>query len=80
MSPTTITEDSDAEFARLLDERAAVVKSLARKYKALYVPTRETQKQALRTARDTRWTSDGCHPTIAGHALLAATWLKTVGL
>lgn len=80
MSPTTIAEDSDREIARLLDERTECVKELARKYKAVYVPTRETQKLALKKASDARWTSDGCHPTIAGHALLAATWLQAIGL
>lgn len=79
MSPTTITEDADTELARLLDERTNCVKELASEYRAVYVPAREEQKKAL-AAKDTRWTNDGCHPTIAGHALLAAAWLSSVGL
>ena len=80
MSPTTIFDDTDAEVSGLLDERAACVAELARKYDAVYVPTREVQKEALRTAPEVKWTLDGCHPSVAGHALLAATWLKAVGL
>lgn len=80
MSPTTIADETDAEISGLLDERAACVADLARQYDAVYVPTREVQKEALRTAPDVKWTSDGCHPSIAGHALIAATWLKAVGL
>jgi lysophospholipase L1-like esterase len=78
MSPTTIEGEKDAELSRLLDERMECVKRLAKEFGAIYVPTRETQKEVLRTRPDVRWTSDGCHPTTAGHALLAATWLKAI--
>jgi lysophospholipase L1-like esterase len=80
MSPTTIFDETDAEVSALLDERAACVAELAREYGAVYVPTRETQKEALRSSSEVKWTSDGCHPTTAGHALLGASWLKAVGL
>jgi acyl-CoA thioesterase I len=80
MSPTTIFDDTDTEISRLLDERSACVADLAGQYDAVYVPTREVQKEAMRTVPDVKWTSDGCHPSVAGHALLAATWLKAVGL
>ena len=80
MSPTTIFDDTDAEVSGLLDECSACVAELARQYDAVYVPTREVQKEAMRGAPEIKWTSDGCHPTVAGHALLAATWLKAVGL
>ncbi|MBI4977155.1 MAG: SGNH/GDSL hydrolase family protein [Spirochaetes bacterium] len=80
MSPTTITEDNDTELARLLDERTESVIAFAKEYKAVYVPAREAQKKAIREAKDVRWTSDGCHPTTAGHALLAAAWLSALGL
>lgn len=80
MSPTTIGNEADPEFSHLLDERMECVKSLAKDFRAVYVPTRETQKAALRAQPQIKWTNDGCHPSIAGHALLAATWLKAVGL
>jgi len=78
MSPTTIEEERDAELSQLLDERTAQVRSLAQEYKALYVPTREAFVAALKASPKTQWTLDGCHPTVAGHALLAATWWDTV--
>lgn len=80
MSPTTIAEDNDLELARLLDERTECVKKFASEYGAIYVPTREKQQVAMREAPETRWTADGCHPTAAGHALIAATWLEAVSL
>lgn len=79
MSPTTIAEENDSALVDLLDERTAQVKALAQEYGAVYVPTRETMNRALRESPETRWTSDGCHPTTAGHALMAATWLQAVG-
>lgn len=80
LSPTTIAEDHDSELARLLDERTAIVKELAARFGATYVPMRETQKAAMAASPGIRWTNDGCHPTVAGHALMAETWMKAVGL
>ena len=80
VSPTTIAEENDGELSRQLDERAACVRELAAKHKAIYVPAREAIVRALKEQPDVRWTSDGCHPTAAGHALIAATWLQAVGL
>lgn len=78
MSPTTIEEERDAELSQLLDERTTQIRGLARDYDALYVPTREAFVAALKAAPGTRWTLDGCHPTVTGHALMAATWWETV--
>lgn len=80
VSSTTIAEENDSELSRHLDERADCVKKLSKEYDTYYVPARETFVQALKTSRDVRWTTDGCHPTVAGHALIAATWLKTTQL
>jgi acyl-CoA thioesterase I len=80
MSPTTIANETDKEFSTLLDERTEIVKSIAREYSAIYVPTREDQKRLLRERPDTAWTIDGCHPTTTGHAAIARCWLKATGL
>lgn len=80
MSPTTIFDEADAEVSGLLDEEAEAVKSLAKEYKARYVPTREDQKRLLKERPGIAWTLDGCHPSLSGHAAIAACWLKAVGL
>ncbi len=80
VSPTTIAEENDSELSRLLEERAACVRDLATRNDAVYVPARENLLRALREQPGVRWTSDGCHPTAAGHALIAATWLQALGL
>lgn len=80
VSPTTIAEENDSALSQHLDERMAVVRELAQRHGAVYVPARETLLRALQEQPGVRWTGDGCHPTNAGHALLAATWLQAVGL
>ncbi len=80
VSPTTIAEENDSELSRQLDERAACVRDLAARNRAVYVPARETLLRALATQPGVRWTTDGCHPTAAGHALIAATWMQALGL
>ncbi len=80
MSPTTIENERDEELAAHLDQRAAFVRALAREAGAIYVPAREAFQRALNESPEVQWTLDGCHPTPAGHALLASTWLGAVGL
>jgi lysophospholipase L1-like esterase len=78
MSPTAIFDNQDAEVSRLLDEEAEAVRELSREYKARYVPAREDQKRLFRERPALKWTADGCHPTLAGHAAIAACWLRAV--
>lgn len=80
LSPSAIEDNKDAELSRHLDERAEFVKKLAEEIKAIYVPIREVQKDALARYPHVKWTLDGCHPTTAGHALFAQTWLAAVKL
>jgi len=80
MSPSAISDNLDEELSAHLDERAAFAKTLAAEKKAVYVPIREVQKQAMAQFPSVRWTADGCHPNSTGHALFAQTWLGSVGL
>jgi len=56
------------------------VRELAKQYDAVYVPARDALLAARTEQPAVQWTADGCHPTTAGHALIAATWLKAVGI
>ena len=76
----TIEEEHDPILVEHLDEPAEIVRSLAKEFHAVYVPAREALNKALRESAETHWAVDGCHPTSAGHALIAATWLEAVGL
>jgi lysophospholipase L1-like esterase len=79
MSPTTIENEKDAELSALLDEEAGIVRELAREFGAAYVDAREEQKRVLKERPDILWTTDGCHPSLAGHAAIASTWLRATG-
>lgn len=61
-----------------MDEKIAVVRELAREYDAelLAADVMFTELAAVTGPR--YWADDGVHPTPAGHAALAAAWLKLV--
>lgn len=61
-----------------LDPKIAVVRKLARAYHALYVPFDGVFAQAATRREPAFWAEDGVHPTNAGHALMAHTWLRMV--
>lgn len=80
LSPSTIFNDQDEEISAHLRERAALVKKLAKEVGGIYVPILETQTHVLKHYPNMKWTGDGCHPTQAGHAILAQTWMDAVSL
>ncbi len=61
-----------------LDPKIAVVRKLAREYKALYVPFDGVFAQASTQREPAFWAADGVHPSNFGHELMAQTWLRTV--
>ena len=77
-SPTIMKNNKDPRLSDLLKERCDIVKNLAKEYKAIYVPLQEFQLSLLDKKPEVMWTTDGCHPTIAGHTSLAYCWLKTL--
>jgi acyl-CoA thioesterase I len=78
VSPTSIDEDLDSVLNKMLIEYDNAVRDLAKTYGAIYVPVREVLWKAIRDVPTVKWTVDGCHPTTAGHALIAGVWLDTV--
>jgi len=61
-----------------LQKRQPIVKHLAEKYNAVYVPLQDAFNQALTKAPADHWIWDGVHPMPAGHELMAREWIKTV--
>ena len=61
-----------------MKERDAIVKDLALEFGALFVPFQRVLDDATGRAEGSHWLADGVHPTSAGHALLADTWLESV--
>ncbi|MFA7238062.1 MAG: SGNH/GDSL hydrolase family protein [Phycisphaeraceae bacterium] len=61
-----------------IDARIAVTHQLAAEFKATLVPFHQMFEQAAKKAPPQYWASDGVHPTLAGHTLMAQEWIKCV--
>jgi lysophospholipase L1-like esterase len=77
--PFVLPVPPDREIWRYdLDPRIDVVRRLARRYQAIYVPFDGLFAQAAARREPAFWADDGVHPTPAGHALMAQAWLRAV--
>jgi len=63
------------------DERRAAAKRVAAAANTTWVPFQSMFDNAVNdTTPASYWAGDGVHPTMAGHALMANTWLEVTGL
>ncbi len=53
-------------------------RDIAAEYKAAFVPYQSVFDKALESAPAAYWSLDGVHPSIAGEALMARTWMEVV--
>ena len=51
---------------------------MAEKAGVTWVPFQTMFDDAVKKAKPEYWARDGVHPTMAGHALMAATWMQYV--
>lgn len=63
-----------------LNPKIDVVRKLAIEFGTELLPLDGLFAQAATLAPATYWAADGVHPTPAGHALIAETWLENAGL
>ncbi|MDB5149764.1 MAG: twin-arginine translocation signal protein [Mucilaginibacter sp.] len=61
-----------------VQKRQAVIKTLAAKFNAVYVPLQDVFNKAMQKAKADHWIWDGIHPMPAGHELIAREWMKAV--
>jgi lysophospholipase L1-like esterase len=61
-----------------LDPRIQIVRTLADEFDAILVPLDGIMNAAAETRDPAFWAPDGVHPTPAGHALIAQSWLRAV--
>lgn len=54
-------------------------KDIANEYNAAFVPYQAAFDKAIESAPASYWNLDGVHPSLAGEALMAETWMKVVG-
>lgn len=69
-----------ASWREDLDPKIQVVRTLARKYKAFYVPFDGLFSANSVYKEPGFWAGDGVHPSLPGHALMAREWLKVFAL
>ncbi|TCN21447.1 SGNH/GDSL hydrolase family protein [Mesobacillus foraminis] len=76
MEPTILQENPESEGNRKLQDYADVVRRLAGKWNAIYVPTHQVFISYLKSANHKMLTTDGVHMNSAGSMLMAQTWLR----
>jgi lysophospholipase L1-like esterase len=79
--PSVIDPPQDARANEVLQPYVRAVRALAQEFAAeCVVPLHAAFVDARRQRPDIAWTTDGVHPTSAGHMLIARTWLEATGL
>jgi lysophospholipase L1-like esterase len=79
--PTVISPPAPAPGNEKLEPYVRAVNDLAADFVADFVvKVHDVFRSAERLRPEIEWTTDGVHPTSAGHALIARTWLSTTGL
>ena len=76
--PVGRVKDNRTTYEKEIKMRQQIVKDLAAKYKAIFVPFQTAFNKALQKAPADYWIWDGIHPMPAGHELMAREWLKHV--
>jgi lysophospholipase L1-like esterase len=66
------------ELADELNKKIEVVRELAREFDATLIPLNDIFLKACIKGVPSFWALDGIHPTLAGHALIAQSWIKGV--
>ncbi len=79
--PSVIDPPSPAEGNQVLQPYVRAVNELKREFGAVsLVPLHNIFVNARKNRPEIAWTTDGVHPTSAGHMLIARAWLAETGL
>jgi acyl-CoA thioesterase I len=70
--------DDRRDWREDLDPKIQAVRRLACEFQAIYLPLDGLFASAAAHTGPAFWAADGVHPTPAGHALIAQTWLRAV--
>lgn len=68
----------DEKWYPAFDDYRAAAKEIAIKYDAAFIPYQSIYDEAQKTAPGVYWTPDGVHPSLAGAAMMAEAWQKTL--
>lgn len=72
-------QDKVALVREDLDPKIAIIRKLAAEFDAIWVDFDAAFVSAEQRHIPSYWAEDGYHPSVAGHALMAETWLGVVG-
>ncbi|MBN1515316.1 SGNH/GDSL hydrolase family protein [Candidatus Sumerlaeota bacterium] len=72
------TSPDRAAWREDLDSKIAVVRRLANEFSAILIPLDGIFAGAAAKRKPAFWAEDGVHPSPAGHALIAQSWLNAV--
>jgi len=61
-----------------LTPKIEVVRELSKQFKTMLIPLNDIFAEATRVKNPCYWSLDGVHPTLAGHALIAQSWIAEV--
>ena len=61
-----------------LDPKRAVVRELAEEFDATFVPLQQIFRDASGRSAPAFWATDGVHPSLPGHELIARAWLSAI--
>lgn len=76
--PTGNKKDNWDAYHADLRRRQEIVRHLAQKHNATFVPLQKAFDEACRRAPADYWVWDGVHPTYSGQRVLAKAWIKAV--
>lgn len=79
MEISILGEDLGSEGNRVLSPYNEAIRRLAAEYDAILVPVNRAFRRAILSRPGFKWTIDGVHPNPFGHALIAMTWLRSLG-
>lgn len=66
------------ELTEDLNQKIEVIKKLSKKFETTLIPLNDIFMKACTKRPYSYWTYDGVHPTLAGHALIAQSWIKSI--
>lgn len=73
----TAAKDRYERFHAKMDEIANIAKRIALKHDLPFIPLQSLFNEALKKAPVEYWSSDGVHPTYAGHQIIKNAWIET---
>ena len=68
----------DEKWYPTFDTFRKAARDMADQYNAPFVPYQAAFDKAIKQAPPIYWTADGVHPSVAGAALMAQTWLEAI--